>query len=71
MTKSSINLGSTTYRILLDRYLAKGKTTAQAHKIASSPIMRKPDRVDKPSWGDKLILSLLRRGKKKKTDGVK
>lgn len=60
------NIGTHRYGQLFEKYLAKGKTTAQAHKIASSPLMKKPDKVDKPSVGDKVILGILRATKRKK-----
>ena len=54
------------YGKLVEKYLGKGKTVEQAHKIASSPIMLKRDVFDKPSLLDKVILKRLRRKKAKK-----
>lgn len=67
MAKSSLSLGKYKYGQTVEKQLAKGKSTEKAHKIASSPLMKKQDKFDRPSWGDKLILGILRRGKKKKS----
>jgi len=55
-----------TYGQVMEEQLARGKTTEKAHKIASSPLMRKSDKFDKSSWLDKAILKRLRRKKKSK-----
>ena len=52
------------YGKLMEEYLNKGKTTEKAHKIASSPIMLRPDKFDKPSLVDKAILAGLRKVKR-------
>lgn len=54
------------YTQVLEKQLAKGKSLTKAHKIAGSPLMRKKDVFDKPSWLDKAILKRLRRKKKKR-----
>lgn len=64
--KDKLGIGSRRYGQLVEKYLAKGKSLEQAHKIASSPLMRKPDKVDKPSLTDKIILGALKRSKRKK-----
>ena len=66
MAKSKLNIGQIKYGQLFDKLIGRGKTTAQAHKIASSPLMKIPDKFDKPSAGDKIILALLKKAKKKK-----
>ena len=52
------------YGKLVEKYLSKGKSVEQAHKIASSPIMLKSDKYDKPSLTDRVILAGLRKVKK-------
>ena len=58
------SIGQYKYGQIMEKYLAKGKTLKQAHKIASSPLMRRSDNVDKPSLTDKAILTGLKVAKK-------
>lgn len=55
------------YGMELERGLGKGKTLMKAHKVSAmrSKAGSKADKFDRPSWADKLILGILRRGKKK------
>lgn len=64
--KSKLSVGEFKYGQIVEQQLAKGKSMEKAHKIASSSLMRKPDKFDKPSLIDKAILGMLRRSKKKK-----
>lgn len=59
-------IGQYKYGQRVEKQIARGKSMEAAHKIATSPLMKKADKFAKPSWGDKLILGILRRGKKKK-----
>lgn len=55
----------------LEKNISKGKTLEQAHKrsAAISSTTRKPDKFHKPSFGDKIILALLKKGKAKSGKG--
>ena len=67
MVKS--NIGKYRYGQLVEKYLAKGKSVEKAHKIAASPLMRKPDKVYKQSRTDRAILKglkLVKRLRRKK-----
>ena len=56
----------------LERGIGKGKSLSRAQKVASmrSNVGAKPDKFDRPSAGDKIILGILRafkgKGKSKK-----
>ena len=64
MAKKPSNIAQYNYGQITEKYLAKGKSVEQAHKIASSPLMRIPDKVDKPSMTDKAVLKGLKLVKK-------
>lgn len=64
LKRSKLSIGQHRYGQIYEKYIAKGKTHAQAHKIASSPLMHRPDKVDRASLADKLISKGLRLGKK-------
>lgn len=65
MGKPKLPVGQYKYGQLLEQQLARGKTMEKAHKIASSPLMRKMDVFKTPSMLDKFILKRLRRKKRK------
>ena len=64
MAKKPSNIAQYKYGQITEKYLAKGKSVEQAHKIASSPLMLKSDKFDKPSLVDKVILVGLHKAKK-------